>query len=112
MRREPASPRHRSLLATPRAQRHAGLDDVEGKVQESRPSVRERDPKTADRRGSSGQDRKGPTEQIIAESVRPAAERQYLLEAFVTDLLKSGIAVEFFLPPPNPWLFEEAPAFR
>jgi hypothetical protein len=49
-----------------------------------------------------------PTEQIVADSVRPAAERKHLFEAFVGDLLHSGAVVEFFLPPPNPWLFDEA----
>jgi hypothetical protein len=51
---------------------------------------------------------KPPTEQIVADWVRPAAERQQFFEAFVTDLLHSGAVVEFFLPPPNPWLFDEA----
>ncbi len=49
-----------------------------------------------------------PTEQIVADSVRPSDERKHLFEAFVVDLLHSGAVVEFFLPPPNPWLFDEA----
>jgi hypothetical protein len=53
---------------------------------------------------------KVPTEQITAESVRPTAERRTLFEAFVRDLLDSGTKVEFFLPPPNPWLYAEAQA--
>jgi hypothetical protein len=51
---------------------------------------------------------KPPTEMIAADSARPDAERCRLLEEFVTGLLDSGVAVEFFLPPPNPWLFEAA----
>jgi hypothetical protein len=51
---------------------------------------------------------KPPTEQITDESMRPAAERRQLLEAFITDHLQSRGSVEFFLPPPNPWLYEEA----
>ncbi len=51
---------------------------------------------------------KAPTEQIVAESVRPIAERRALFEAFVNDLLHSGIQIELFLPPPNPWLYAEA----
>jgi hypothetical protein len=51
---------------------------------------------------------KAPTEKIIADSLRPGPERCRLFEAFATGLLESGVAVELFLLPPNPWLFEEA----
>jgi hypothetical protein len=51
---------------------------------------------------------KPPTESITDDSLRPAPERCRVFEAFVNELLQSGTAVEFFLPPPNPWLFEAA----
>jgi hypothetical protein len=39
---------------------------------------------------------------------RPIAEKTRMYEAFVGDLLRSGIEVEFLLLPPNPWIFEQA----
>ncbi len=31
-----------------------------------------------------------------------------MYEAFVGDLVRSGVEVEFLLLPPNPWIFEQA----
>jgi hypothetical protein len=39
---------------------------------------------------------------------RPIAEKTRMYEAFVDDLVRSGIEVEFLLLPPNPWIFEQA----
>jgi hypothetical protein len=45
---------------------------------------------------------------IETESMRPVAGECRVFEAFVFDALRSGIAVEIVLSPPNPWLFEYA----
>ena len=39
---------------------------------------------------------------------RPTAEKTRMYEAFVGDLVRSGVEVEFLLLPPNPWIFERA----
>jgi hypothetical protein len=38
----------------------------------------------------------------------PVAEKSRMYEAFVGDLVRSGVEVEFLLLPPNPWIFAEA----
>jgi hypothetical protein len=45
---------------------------------------------------------------LVKESLRPTAEHCRLFEAFVSDLLGSGMAVEIVLTPPNPWFFAQA----
>jgi hypothetical protein len=47
---------------------------------------------------------------IAADEYRPVAEKCRLYEAFVADLVRSGIIVEFVLLPPNPWYFDRAEA--
>jgi hypothetical protein len=39
---------------------------------------------------------------------RPLAEKRLMYDAFVGDLVRSGVVVEFLLLPPNPWIFEQA----
>lgn len=39
---------------------------------------------------------------------RPVAEKYRMYEAFVGDMVRSGVDVQFMLLPPNPWIFEEA----
>jgi hypothetical protein len=39
---------------------------------------------------------------------RPLAEKPRMYEAFVEDLVRSGVDVQFLLLPPNPWIFEQA----
>ncbi len=48
------------------------------------------------------------TVSIAAEAYRPVAEKCRLYEAFVADLMQSGVDVEFVMLPPNPWYFDRA----
>lgn len=48
------------------------------------------------------------TASIAAEEYRPVPEKCRLYEAFVANLVQSGVDVEFLMLPPNPWYFEKA----
>jgi hypothetical protein len=48
------------------------------------------------------------THSIASESYRPVPEKCALYDAFVADLLRSGLEVEFLLLPPYPWYFDQA----
>ncbi len=48
------------------------------------------------------------TVSVAADEYRPVAEKCRLYEAFVADLLRSGVEVEFVMLPPNPWYFKRA----
>ena len=48
------------------------------------------------------------THSIASESFHPVPEKCALYDAFVADLVRSGVEVEFFLLPPNPWYFDRA----
>lgn len=49
-----------------------------------------------------------PAEFLAASMQSPEPDRCRLFEAFVSSLLESGVAVEIFLPPSYPWLFDQA----
>jgi hypothetical protein len=48
------------------------------------------------------------TTAIADEAYRPVPLKCGLYEAFVTDLVRAGVEVEFVLLPPNPWYYERA----
>lgn len=48
------------------------------------------------------------TGSFAAEEYRPTPDMCRLCEAFVADLRRSGVDVEFLLLPPNPWFYDRA----
>jgi hypothetical protein len=50
----------------------------------------------------------GDTVSVAAKEYRPLAGKCRLYDAFVADLVRSGVEVEFVLLPPNPWYFERS----